>query len=38
MTSTYSAVRGTFFDFIDDPWKHVGNEQVECPRFLYQGL
>ena len=37
MTSSYSAVRGTFFDFVDDPWKHVGNEQAAA-RFVRDGL
>jgi len=32
-----TAIRGTFFDFIDDPWKHVGKEQ-ESARFLKDGL
>src|SRR5262249_41979662 len=30
-------IRGTFFDFIDDPWKHIGNEQVAA-RFHADGL
>jgi guanine deaminase len=32
-----TAVRGTFFDFTDDPWKHVGNEK-QAARFLADGL
>lgn len=32
-----TAVRGTFFDFVDDPWKHVGHEE-ESARFLADGL
>lgn len=32
-----TAIRGTFFDFIDDPWKHVGKEQ-ESARFIKDGL
>ena len=32
-----TAVRGTFFDFIDDPWKHVGHEE-ESARFYSDGL
>ena len=32
-----TAVRGTFFDFIDDPWKHIGNEQASA-RFVKDGL
>ncbi len=31
------AVRGTFLDFIDDPWKHVGNEEA-ATRFHVDGL
>lgn len=31
------AIRGTFFDLIDDPWKHVGQEQ-NAARFLADGL
>ena len=30
-------VRGTFFDFVDDPWKHVGAE-AQAARFLADGL
>src|SRR5690349_22682943 len=30
-------IRGAFFDFIDDPWKHIGNEQVAA-RFYTDGL
>jgi len=30
-------LRGTFFDFIDDPWKHVGQEE-EAARFHADGL
>lgn len=37
MSSSLTAVRGTFFDFIDDPWKHIGNEQASA-RFLKDGL
>ena len=32
-----TAIRGTFFDFIDDPWKHVGREH-ESARFFRDGL
>jgi guanine deaminase len=32
-----AGIRGTFFDFIDDPWKHVGREH-EAARFLADGL
>ena len=31
------AIRGTFFDFLDDPWKHVGQEQ-DAARFIADGL
>lgn len=34
---TTHAIRGTFFDFIDDPWKHVGDEQA-ATRFFADGL
>ncbi|MCF8533078.1 MAG: guanine deaminase [Reyranella sp.] len=30
-------IRGAFFDFIDDPWKHVGKER-EAARFHADGL
>jgi len=30
-------LRGTFFDFVDDPWKHVGREE-EAARFHADGL
>ena len=30
-------IRGTFLDFIDDPWKHVGREK-DAARFLVDGL
>lgn len=30
-------IRGILFDFIDDPWKHPGNEQAAV-RFLADGL
>jgi hypothetical protein len=32
-----TAIRGSFFDFIDDPWKHVGKEE-ESARFYSDGL
>ncbi len=32
-----TGVRGTFFDFIDDPWKHVGDEEASA-RFYADGL
>lgn len=34
---TAFGVRGAFFDFVDDPWKHVGNEQ-QAARFHADGL
>ena len=34
---TIRGIRGTFFDFIDDPWKHVGDEEASA-RFLTDGL
>lgn len=30
-------IRGAFFDFVDDPWKHVGREH-EAARFHADGL
>ena len=37
MTGGNCAIRGTFFDFLDDPWKHVGQEQ-DAARFIADGL
>ena len=37
MAGQSCAIRGTFFDFVDDPWKHVGREQ-EAARFICDGL
>uniref|UniRef100_I2PYL1 Guanine deaminase n=1 Tax=Desulfovibrio sp. U5L TaxID=596152 RepID=I2PYL1_9BACT len=37
MTKASCAIRGTFFDFVDDPWHHAGNEQAAA-RFLADGL
>jgi guanine deaminase len=37
MTGADCAIRGTFFDLIDDPWKHVGRE-AEAARFVADGL
>jgi len=37
MAGASCAIRGTFFDFTDDPWKHVGREQ-EAARFVRDGL
>jgi guanine deaminase len=34
---TAIGIRGTFFDFIDDPWNHVGREH-EAARFHHDGL
>ncbi|WP_428672139.1 guanine deaminase [Reyranella sp.] len=34
---TAFGIRGTFLDFIDDPWKHVGREK-DAARFLVDGL
>ena len=34
---TTKAIRGAFFDFIDDPWKHVGNEK-KAARFYPDGM
>jgi guanine deaminase len=34
---TTTGIRGTFFDFVDDPWKHVGSEQ-DAARFVPDGL
>lgn len=31
------AIRGSFFDFVDDPWKHPGRED-QAARFLEDGL
>jgi guanine deaminase len=37
MAGASCAIRGTFFDFIDDPWKHIGHEQ-DAARFIHDGL
>jgi guanine deaminase len=37
MTGADCAIRGTFFDFVDDPWKHVGHER-DAARFVIDGL
>ena len=37
MAGASCAIRGTFFDFIDDPWKHIGHEQ-DAARFIRDGL
>ncbi|WP_322409105.1 guanine deaminase [Microbacterium invictum] len=31
------AIRGAFLDFVDDPWRHVGNEQAAA-RFVSDGM
>lgn len=35
--SASCAIRGSFFDFVDDPWKHPGNEE-RAARFVGDGL
>lgn len=35
--SNLVGIRGSFFDFVDDPWKHVGHEE-EAARFYPDGL
>ncbi len=37
MAGASCAIRGSFFDFIDDPWKHVGTE-ADVTRFVRDGL
>jgi guanine deaminase len=37
MAGASCAVRGTFFDLVDDPWKHVGHER-NAARFINDGL
>ncbi len=37
MSGAGCAIRGTFLDFVDDPWKHLGREQ-DAARFLRDGL
>jgi guanine deaminase len=37
MPGSDCAVRGSFFDFTDDPWKHSGREP-DCTRFVRDGL
>jgi guanine deaminase len=37
MKTGLHAIRGSFFDFIDDPWKHVGCEQNSA-RFYADGM
>ena len=37
MTGATCAIRGTFFDLLDDPWKYAGKEH-EAARFIQDGL
>lgn len=37
MAGNSCAIRGTFFDFVDDPWKYEGREH-EAARFTHDGL
>jgi guanine deaminase len=37
MAGESCAIRGTFFDFVDDPWKHGAREQ-DAARFTFDGL
>ena len=37
MRGSTCAIRGTFFDLLDDPWKYSGKEQ-EAARFIEDGL
>ena len=37
MADAGCAIRGMFFDFIDDPWRYVGHEQ-DAARFFRDGL
>jgi guanine deaminase len=37
MAQKVKAVRAAFFDFIDDPWKHVGHEEKSA-RFYPDGM
>jgi len=37
MTGASCAIRGTFFDFVHDPWKNIGHEQ-DSARFIRDGL
>src|SRR3954451_20807721 len=37
MAGQSCAVRGAFFDFVDDPWEHIGREP-EAARFTRDGL
>ncbi len=37
MTAEYSAIRGAFFDFVEDPWT-LGSEEQNSARFVSDGL
>jgi guanine deaminase len=37
MATASTAIRGTFFDFTDDPWKHIGKEP-DSARFVQDGM
>jgi guanine deaminase len=37
MAGASCGIRGTFFDFVDDPWKHIGHEE-DAARFVRDGL
>lgn len=37
MGTARSAIRGSFFDFVDDPWKHP-NDEKKSARFIRDGL
>jgi guanine deaminase len=37
LTGSNCAIRGAFFDLVDDPWKHIGHEQ-QAARFFADGL
>ncbi len=37
MTGASCAIRGAFFDLMDDPWKSIGRES-EAARFVRDGL
>jgi guanine deaminase len=37
MADSSCAIRGAFFDFVDDPWKYAGHE-ADSARFLPDGL
>ena len=37
MAGASCAIRGTFFDFVDNPWHHIGHE-AKAARFFHDGL